>query len=88
MGRGEGAVLDENLGFVATANRGLQLALESAADAVLLNSDTRVPMGWLTRLQRRPGVKRTAWLRRFRQILRTPCGKVLGIIRVGLIPAK
>jgi GT2 family glycosyltransferase len=39
----------ENLGFVATANRGLRLA---AGDAVLLNSDTEVTAGWLEGLQR------------------------------------
>ena len=38
-----------NLGFVATANRGMQL---SRADVVLLNSDTIVTPGWLDALRR------------------------------------
>lgn len=38
-----------NLGFVATANRGLRMA---GGDAVLLNSDTQVTKGWLEGLQR------------------------------------
>lgn len=39
----------ENLGFVASANRGL--AHGAAADVVLLNSDTLVSPGWLDRLR-------------------------------------
>ncbi len=39
---------ERNLGFVATANRGL--ALHGDRDVVLLNADTVVPSGWLTRL--------------------------------------
>lgn len=39
----------ENLGFVATANRGMRA---SAHDVVLLNSDTEVTPGWLEGLQR------------------------------------
>jgi GT2 family glycosyltransferase len=39
---------ERNLGFVATANRGL--ALHPDRDVVLLNSDTVVPPGWLDRL--------------------------------------
>ena len=39
-----------NLGFVASANRGL--ALHPDRDVVLLNSDTLVPPGWLDRLRR------------------------------------
>ena len=35
---------DRNLGFTATANRGMAL---SRADVVLLNSDTIVTRGWL-----------------------------------------
>lgn len=35
---------EENLGFVATANRGMRLA---KTDVVLLNSDTEVTVGWL-----------------------------------------
>ncbi len=35
---------EQNLGFVATCNRGLA---ERAGDAVLLNSDTIVTPGWL-----------------------------------------
>lgn len=38
-----------NLGFVATVNRGMAL---SGQDVVLLNSDTVVTRGWLTRLAR------------------------------------
>jgi GT2 family glycosyltransferase len=38
-----------NLGFVRTANRGMVL---SDRDVVLLNSDTRVTVGWLERLER------------------------------------
>lgn len=37
-----------NLGFVASANRGMQQA--APRDVVLLNSDTEVPAGWLQRL--------------------------------------
>ncbi|HXR56167.1 MAG TPA: glycosyltransferase, partial [Casimicrobiaceae bacterium] len=39
----------ENLGFTATANRGMQ---RSQSDIVLLNSDTRVTRGWLDALMR------------------------------------
>ena len=39
----------ENLGFVATVNRGMQF--NPARDVVLLNSDTLVPAGWLDRLR-------------------------------------
>ncbi len=38
----------KNLGFVGSANRGLRHA--GRRDAVLLNSDTEVPSGWLRRL--------------------------------------
>lgn len=37
-----------NLGFVEAANRGMQAA--GGRDVVLLNSDTEVPRGWLSRL--------------------------------------
>ncbi len=40
---------DSNLGFVASANRGMRQ--DASADVVLLNSDTEVPPGWLQRLQ-------------------------------------
>ena len=40
---------DRNLGFTATANRGMAL---SRADVVLLNSDTIVTRGWLSALVR------------------------------------
>lgn len=40
----------ENLGFVASVNRGM--SEDSERDVVLLNSDTEVPSGWLERLQR------------------------------------
>ena len=42
-----------NRGFPASANAGLRAAcaLDGARDAVLLNSDTRVPPGWLERLR-------------------------------------
>ncbi len=39
---------EENKGFVATVNRGMQL--HSGRDVVLLNSDTEVYPGWLDRL--------------------------------------
>ena len=39
----------QNLGFVATANRGMR---SSRNDVVLLNSDTEVTQGWLQGLQR------------------------------------
>lgn len=42
-------VNENNLGFVRTANRGF--ALDSEADILLLNSDTRVSNDWLQRLQ-------------------------------------
>ena len=40
---------DENLGFVASANLGMMSNCTS--DVVLLNSDTEVPQGWLSRIQ-------------------------------------
>src|SRR4029077_7129496 len=40
---------DRNLGFTATANRGLGL---SRSDVVLLNSDAIVTTGWLDALRR------------------------------------
>lgn len=40
---------DRNLGFTATANRGI--AMSADRDVVLLNSDTEVYDGWLDRLQ-------------------------------------
>lgn len=40
----------QNLGFVATANRGM--ALFADLDVLLLNSDTLVTSGWLERMQR------------------------------------
>ncbi len=54
-GRGEFTLLSNaaNLGFVASANRGL--ALHPDRDVVLLNSDTLVPPGWLERLGRAAG---------------------------------
>lgn len=39
----------QNIGFVATVNKGMQLHLDR--DVVLLNSDTVVPPGWLTRMR-------------------------------------
>ncbi len=39
---------DKNLGYTATINRGCALA--GADDVVLLNSDTRVTRGWLTKM--------------------------------------
>jgi GT2 family glycosyltransferase/glycosyltransferase involved in cell wall biosynthesis len=41
---------DQNLGFVGTVNRGMQLHPER--DVILLNSDTVVPSGWIDRLHR------------------------------------
>jgi len=40
---------DENLGFVASANLGMMS--NCTLDVVLLNSDTEVPQGWLSRIQ-------------------------------------
>jgi GT2 family glycosyltransferase len=40
---------EQNLGFVGTVNRGMQLSTD--ADVVLLNSDTEVANDWLDRLQ-------------------------------------
>lgn len=43
----------ENLGFVKSVNRGAAKALEeSCGSFVMLNSDTEVPSGWLSRLVR------------------------------------
>lgn len=42
-------VNEQNLGFVATVNRGMAHA--GSADVVLLNSDTEVTCGWLSRMQ-------------------------------------
>jgi GT2 family glycosyltransferase len=39
----------ENLGFVATVNRGMRMV---SGDVVLLNSDTEVTQGWLQGMQR------------------------------------
>lgn len=39
---------ERNLGFVATVNRGMDVA--GRRDVVLLNSDTEVPAGWLARM--------------------------------------
>jgi len=39
---------EKNLGFVASANRGMVLA--GLRDVILLNSDTEVPSGWMKRL--------------------------------------
>jgi len=39
----------QNLGFVATVNRGMEM---TGGDVVLLNSDTEVTTGWLESLQR------------------------------------
>ena len=41
---------DQNLGFVKTVNRGMQMSNEN--DVILLNSDTVVTKGWLEKLQR------------------------------------
>lgn len=41
---------EQNLGFVATVNRGMELDLD--ADVILLNSDTEVAGDWLDRLHR------------------------------------
>lgn len=41
---------EQNLGFVATVNRGMEL--DSDADVILLNSDTEVAGDWLDRLHR------------------------------------
>ena len=40
---------DENLGFVESANLGMMS--NRTSDVVLLNSDTEVPRGWLSRIQ-------------------------------------
>ena len=49
-GRIELATNPQNLGFVATANAGLTLARRHPGHVVLLNSDTRLPAGWASRL--------------------------------------
>lgn len=43
---------EKNLGFVKSINRGAAKALESCSNFVMLNSDTEVPSGWLSRLMR------------------------------------
>ncbi len=40
----------KNLGFVRTANEGIQRAIDRETDPILLNSDTIVPPGWVERL--------------------------------------
>lgn len=39
-----------NLGFVASANLGLEVAVQAGAHACLLNTDSFVPAGWASRL--------------------------------------
>jgi len=41
---------DQNRGFPAAANLGLRGALTGGRDVVLLNADTLLPLGWLSRL--------------------------------------
>ena len=41
---------ERNLGFVKSVNRGASKALEYCGNFVMLNSDTEVPSGWLSRL--------------------------------------
>ena len=41
-----------NLGFVKSANRGAEKALESCSSFVILDPDTEVPSGWLGRMMR------------------------------------
>ena len=48
----EVAANQRNLGFVASANAGLRRALERGADALLLNSDTRVFPGAVAEMRR------------------------------------
>lgn len=40
----------QNLGFVGSVNRGLEIAAARGEDVVLLNSDAFVPAGWASRL--------------------------------------
>ncbi|ARJ69298.1 glycosyltransferase [Paracoccus contaminans] len=40
----------QNLGFVGSVNRGLQVAAARGGDVVLLNADAFVPAGWASRL--------------------------------------
>jgi len=47
---------ENNLGFVKTVNKAFRL--DDVADVMLLNSDTRVPPGWLSRLGRTSGMAR------------------------------
>ncbi|MEO0709258.1 MAG: glycosyltransferase [Pseudomonadota bacterium] len=42
----------ENLGFISSVNRGLELAADRGEHAVLLNSDALVPEAWASRLLR------------------------------------
>jgi GT2 family glycosyltransferase len=41
---------EQNRGFPAAANLGMRAALAAGRDVVLLNPDTLVPLGWLSRL--------------------------------------
>ena len=43
---------EQNLGFVKSINKGAAKALESCDNFVMLNSDTEVPSGWLSRLMK------------------------------------
>ena len=43
---------EQNLGFVKSINKGATKALESCDNFVMLNSDTEVPSGWLSRLMK------------------------------------
>jgi len=43
---------EKNLGFVQSTNRGAEKALESCGNFVMLNQDTEVPSGWLSRLMK------------------------------------
>ena len=43
---------EKNLGFVRSVNKGAEKAIGSCGSFVMLNSDTEVPSGWLSRLMR------------------------------------
>lgn len=53
-GQGRVTLLEnaENLGFIGSVNRGLEVAISRGNHVVLLNSDAFVPAGWASRLLR------------------------------------
>ena len=86
--RGDAVILrgSERRGFAATVNRGLD-ASRPGADVVLLNSDTEVTPGWLSKLQRaatsRPRVATVTPLSNHATICSVPKPLVENLIPVG-----